>query len=388
MKNFLHNFLTELRAIFGDNGVLLIMVAAVIVYSFVYPLPYAREVLREVPLAVIDQDNTAMSRQLIRMVDASDLVRVDRRAQGLEEARRLISAGNQGGALVIPAGFEADILQGRAADVAAYVDAAYFLTYRQVMTGLVKAVRTMSAGIQIRRFEAQGWTAEKAMVDRSPLNFVDRPLFNPYLGYATYIVPAVFLLLLQQTILIGVGMITATRLERALAENVEDTLRGGPGLRILSRTAACLALYEIHVLFVYGVAYPAWGLPQLAGLGNIFLFLLPYLLASIMMALALAGLFKTRETSIVMIVWGSMLAVLVSGFSWPVESMPHWVRAFAMLLPSTWGITGGLRLTQAGASFHQVQTEWFWLWGLTGFYFVLAWLSVRFLQNQPLRQAD
>jgi ABC-2 type transport system permease protein len=69
-----------------------------------------------------------------------------------------------------------------------------------------------------------------------------------------------------------------------------------------------------------------------------------------------------------------MLAVLISGFSWPVEAMPHWVRAVAMLIPSTRGISGVLHLTQMGASFDQVQVEWIWLWGLSFLYLFLAWL--------------
>ena len=185
IKNFLHDVLTELGAIFGDRGVLLIMGIAVIFYSFVYPLPYAREVLRKVPIVVIDYDNSALSRQLVRMVDASDLIRVNARAQNLDEARKNITAGRHSAALVIPMDFEKSVLQARRATVAAYVDATYFLVYRQAMTGLVKAVRTLSAGIQVRRFQAQGWSDEKARVDRSPLNFFDRPLFNPSLGYAT-----------------------------------------------------------------------------------------------------------------------------------------------------------------------------------------------------------
>ena len=65
-------------------------------------------------------------------------------------------------------------------------------------------------------------------------------------------------------------------------------------------------------------------------------------------------------------------------FRWPVESMPHWIRAVSMLLPSTWGISGGLRLTQMGASFNQVREEWIWMWGLSLLYLILAWICVRF----------
>lgn len=162
-----------------------------------------------------------------------------------------------------PQGFEKDVLKGYQAYVSAYVDATYFLIYRQAMTGLVKTVRTLSAGIQIRSFQARGWSVDKAMIERSPLNLISRSLFNPTMGYATYIVPG----------------------------------------------------------------------------------------------------------------------VLISGFSWPVESMPHWIRAVSMLLPSTWGISGGLRLTQMGASFSQVREEWFWMWGLTLLYLILAWICVGFVHR-------
>jgi len=76
-----------------------------------------------------------------------------------------------------------------------------------------------------------------------------------------------------------------------------------------------------------------------------------------------------------------MIAVLISGFSWPVENMPGWIRAVSMLLPSTWGISGGLRLTQMGASFSQVREEWIWMWGLTLLYLGFAWVCVRFVQK-------
>jgi ABC-2 type transport system permease protein len=381
ISDLFFNSMAELRSIFRDPGVLIIMGAAIVFYSFVYPLPYAREVLNQVPLTVIDQDNSALSRKLVRMVDASDMLRVEGRSQSLDRAQKEICSGRYSAVLLIPQDFEKDVLQGRRAYVSAYVDATFFLIYRQAMTGLVKTVRTMSAGIQINRFQARGWSADKAMVDRSPLNLISRSLFNPAMGYATYIVPGVLILLLQQTMLIGIGMISGTRREQTLAGKTVTQLRGGPMVKILSRTMACLPLYFIHIFFIYGVIYQIWGFPMRTSISTIILYLLPFLLSVILLGQVLAEFFKTRETAIIVIVWSSMIAVLISGFSWPVESMPRWIRAVAMLLPSTWGISGGLRLTQMGASFIQVREEWIWMWGLTLLYFFLAWICVCFVQR-------
>lgn len=303
------------------------------------------------------------------------------RSQSLERAQKEIGSGRCSAVLLIPQGFEKDVLQGRQAYVSAYVDATFFLIYRQAMTGLVKAVRTMSAGIQIRRFQARGWSEGKAMADRSPLNLVSRFLFNPAMGYATYIVPGVLILLLQQTMLIGIGMISGTRREHIMAGKTVTQRRGGPMVKIISRTMACLLLYFIHILFIYGVVYRIWDFPMRTSISTIILYLLPFLLSVILLGQALAEFFKTRETAIIVIVWSSMIAVLISGFSWPVESMPRWIRAVAMLLPSTWGISGGLRLTQMGASFIQVREEWLWMWGLTVLYLAFAWICACFVHR-------
>ena len=379
MKRFWRNVLTELQAVFSDRGVLVVMIVAVVFYSFVYPLPYSREVLRKVPLVVVDQDNSALSRRLVRVIDASELVGVRGQLADQDEAAAAVGSGRYSAMLVIPQGFEKGVLQARKATVAAYVDATYFLVYRQAMTGLVKAVRTLSAGIQVQRLQKQGWARQKALVDRSPLNFSEHPLFNPGMGYATYIVPGVFILILQQTMLIGIGIISGTRAERL--PNGPVQLQGGAAAQVLARSAACLPLCLIHVGFIYGVAYRLWGLPLRAPLPLVFGYLFPFILAVTLLGQTLAAFFKARETAIIMIVWSSLLAVLVSGFAWPVEAMPRWIRALAMLLPSTWGISGVLRLTQMGASFGQVRFEWFWLWGLTGLYLVLALLCTRFVRG-------
>jgi ABC-2 type transport system permease protein len=387
IRHLFCNIFAELNAIFRDPGVLIIMVGAVVFYSFVYPLPYSSEVLKQVPLSIVDYDRSALSRQLVRMTDASELLRVVSRDPDMEAARRKIQAGRSSGILVIPDGFEKQVLQGRKTTVSAYVDATYFLVYRQAMTGLVTTVRTLSAGIEVSRFKAGGWSHEKALTDRSPLNLISRSLFNSHMGYATYIVPAVLLLLLQQTMLIGIGMLSGTRREHLQEKKAVIPLQGGPLVRILGRTIACMALYLVHIYFFYAVVYQIWDFPLRAGFLDMFVFLLPFLLSVVLLGQFLATFFKSRESSIIMIVWSSMIAVLVSGFSWPVETMPHWIRAVSMLLPSTWGISGGLRMAQMGASFSHVMNEWFWMWGLSLFYLVLAWISTRVLAKVPEKES-
>ena len=376
MRDICTVWLAELKRIFTDRGLILIAVAAIAIYSLVYPIPYSNQVLKETPILVVDQDNSALSRKLVRMADASELVSIAGQAQSLDEARQKVTANLASGVLVIPADFERRILRGSTVTVGLYADASYLLIYRQALTGLLGAVKTLSAGIEIRRLEAAGLPQYRAMTAREPVGFISRPLFNPTEGYANYVVPGVFVLLMQQTILIALGMMGGTWAERGRDRSGQ---RGGIGLgaTLVGRTAAFMTLYLFHVVFLYGFMQRMWGFPRMGGLGSIMLFLTPFLTASIGMGLALSSLFRSRESAMQVLLFTSLVAIFMAGFSWPPEAMSDWVRALASLFPSTSGIMGVLKVSQLGASLKQVQGEWYWLWGLTGFWYFCAWLLLR-----------
>lgn len=360
----------EFHRIAADPGALLILVGAVVLYAFFYPLPYLPEVLKEVPTVVVDLDGTPLSRQLVRMADAHELIRVVSRSPDLVDATAAVRRGAAGGILEIPSGFERKVLRGESPSVGLYADAAYFLVYRQVTTGLVEVTRTMSAGIEIRRLEAAGMPRGQAMVARDPLPVVDRRLYNPAEGYASYIVPSILVLILQQTLLIGIGLLGGTAHEQDAASPI-----AGPLAAVIGRALAYLALYFVHAMFYFVVVHRIFGFPNRGDTATALVFALPFLLAAILLALAVSTVFRHRETALQVLLFTSLPAVFLAGFSWPKEMIPEWLNSISLLLPSTPAIAGFLRINQMGASLSDVVVEWRILWGLTGLYLVLAWMA-------------
>jgi ABC-2 type transport system permease protein len=360
-----------------DPGALLILAGAVVLYSFFYPIPYLPQVLREVPVAVVDLDRTPLSRQLARTADAHPLLRVDFRPASVDEAERLVLAGSAGGILVVPEGFERRIRLGQRARVGAYADASYFLVYRQVATGFLESTGVVSAGIDVRRLESRGRPRESALALRDPVPLLVRPLFNPAEGYASYVVPAVLVLILQQTLLIGIGLLGGTAAETRRAA----TTPTGPGpsvlARVLGRALFYLALYAVYCFFMFGVVYRVFDFPERSRAGDLGLFALPFLLACIFLAQAFSALFRRRETALQVLLFSSLPAVFLAGFAWPAEALPRWLRGLSLLLPSTAGIAGFLRLTEMGATLRQVRFEWLVLWALAASYFTASWLAER-----------
>ena len=378
MKRVLQAARREARATLGDPGVRLLLVGAVVLYSLFYPIPYLPQVLKEVPVVPVDLDHSALSRRLLRMADAHELVRLVEPALSLLEAEERIRDGRAGGAFVIPAGFERDVLRGQPVTVDALGDASYFLVYRQAATGLAQATATLSAGIEIRRLRSRGASDTQARDRRDPLPLDLRLLYNPSGGYASYVVPAVFILILQQTLLIAIGMARGTARERVGRGSPGDADAGeGPVSTVLGRTLFYLCLYAVHAVFYFGLLFRVYGFPQRGSVGAVALFLLPFLLAATLLGLALSAIFRHRETALQALLFTSLPAIFLAGFSWPVESMPRALALVARLLPSTAGINGFLRMSQMGASLREVAPEWLILWGLCVLYFPLACLAAR-----------
>ena len=372
MKALARCFWQTFRRIAGETETVVLLVAASILYALFYPTPYMRQVLRDLPVVVVDRDHSALSRQLTRWVDASEAASVTARSNDLDAAQDSLRAGSAGAVLLIPKDFERHVLRREPAYVEAYADASYFLVYSTAIRAINGAVGALSSGISVRRLEASGLTAQAAVRRARPVTFVPWPLFNPLAGYGTFVVPAVFILILQQTLLIGIAALRVA--EREKGESGNEPLWAILG----GKLGATALIYLGHAVFMFGVVFSLYGFPMRASWVEVFIFLVPYFAAVTLLGLAVAELFDRPESSTVALAAMSLPALFMSGISFPVEVQAGWVRALAVVLPSTFGIQGFLQLAEMGARFDQTLRPWGALWIQVVVYWSLAWLVLRY----------
>ncbi|MBP7212319.1 ABC transporter permease, partial [bacterium] len=216
MKNLFTIFKNELITVFKDPGTQLIMVGAIFLYSMFYLVPFSTHVLKHVPIGVVDMDNSNFSRELIRDIQSDELVDVVSYPADKEEAQREYYKDQIRGYIIIAPNFEKDLLEGKNSNIGAFVDSAYIIVYKQIMTGLTEPIMTYSAKISIGRLVNAGVNKNVAMRIKQPFEYVQMPLFNPSGSYQNYIFPLILLLVLQQTMLLGIGMLAGTRKELML----------------------------------------------------------------------------------------------------------------------------------------------------------------------------
>jgi ABC-2 type transport system permease protein len=368
-------FRSELGRIFTVRPAFAVMVIGAVFYALLYPQPYLNEALRNVPIAVVDRDGTQASRDFARRVDATSDVAVTMVLPDLASAEREVHARKVDGILVIPQYFERELLHGRSSPVALYADASYFLIYQRVAGAVAAVARAVGAEIETARLIAIGVDPAIAVAAPDPMPLTAQPLFNPEGGYATYVLPAAFVLLLQQMLLMGVALL-ATMAGIDFVATGGTAARPGPLAVIAGKLLAYLAL-EALILPIYLLVLPyLYGLPRLGGVIPILIFAVPFVLAVAGLGLVVAGIFQNPLRVQLILAAVGLPLFMAAGFSWPSEAIPPLIRWVSYLVPSTSAISGFLKLSQLGAPLSAVKPEFITLWCLALAYNSIAVLLV------------
>lgn len=382
MSGLLNAFRHELRRIFIVKSAFAVMVLGAAFYALFYPQPYLNEALRDVPIALVDRDGTQSSRDLARRVDATPDVAITAELPDVTSAEREVYARRIGGILVIPQYFERELLHGRPSPVALYADASYFLIYQRVAGAVAAVARTVGAEIETARLIAIGVDPAIAAVAPDPMPLTAVPLFNPEGGYATYVLPAAFVLILQQTLLMGVGLLSTLP---GADPGGGDTGRRRPlpAAIISGKLLAYLAL-EAVILPVYLIVLPyLYGLPRLGGIVPILIFAVPFVFSVAGLGFVVACIFRSPVRVQLILAAAGLPLFMVAGFSWPSEAIPPAIRLVSYLVPSTSAIDGFVKLSQLGAPLSAVTPEFLTLWALAFFYNFVALLQMAW-QAKPL----
>ena len=346
----------ELREVVTDSGVALIMLFAIFIYATLYGLAYGSEVLRDVPIAVVDEGHTPSSRRLAAALGEGPNVEIAFEAQDMEQARRLLYEREIYGVVYIPTDYERSLLGGGQATVAVYCDASYFLIYRQALEQIVATLTATGAMTELRRLVAQGRELQQATAVSEPIIYESQTLFNPYLGYGTFVMPAIFIVIIQQTLLMGIGIVGGTWRERRPRDK-DGTLV----LQIRSKTALFIGKVATYFVVSGGVAalaltipYYLLGYPMHGSVWVVTALVVPYILACVMLGILLSTLFRHREDPVLWLLWSSIPILMLSGVSYPRSAMPEVLVALGALLPSSHAIEAFIRVRDMGASLVEI----------------------------------
>ena len=358
---------TELKAIAKDEGVLLFFVFLPLAYPLLYSWIYNNEVAREVPVVVVDDSHSALSREFIRKTDASPDVSVSLQCRNIAEGRSAIGHGEAYGIVYLPRDFELKVGRGEQAHVSLYCDMSYMLAYKAIYQ-TVNSVST-EMGAEIQRHKLGKTTEHEEAVSVHPLEFDEVPIFNVTGGYGNFIIPGVLVLIIQQAMLLGVGMLAGTRREKYYYTTEQPAPT--PIAQVMGRATAYFLIFAVMLAWITLIVPQIFGFVSMVHGLDLFMLLLPYLVACVFFAMFMGNLVSYRESVMIVVVFTSLPLLFMSGVSWPQSSIPPFWQGVSCLFPSTFAIRGFIRMNSMGALLSDCMAEWIALWVQAAVYFLL-----------------
>lgn len=369
-----HIFIDEIKGIFKDRGVVIIVMLATLVYPLLYCSLYKNETLIDVPVAVVDDSHSSLSDKLIREMDATRDLQVTAHLQNMQEAQQWFNEGKIHGIIYIPNDFSKKIHRGEQANISVYSDMSSFLYYRAMVLATNYVTLDMGEKIQVDRLNAQGITGEQAEIIADPVPYESTILFNQGMGFASFLMPAILILIIHQTLFFGIGMAAGTaREENRFHELVSSNVhRGGIFRVIIGKSLAFFVLYLFWSVYIIGFIPDLFNLPHIGNPLTLLEFMVPFLLATIFFSLTLSVFNPTRETQMTVLLFFSLILLFLSGISWPQSNINGFWKMFSYLFPATFGIQGYIKINTMGAGIDEIRFEQIGLWIQTAVYFALA----------------
>lgn len=347
----------ELGIISGDGSIVLTIFIAPLLYMFLLGTIYQQKDIDSVNMAVIDMDHTQLSRTYIRFIESSQKVHVSNTPNDFEEAKDLFYRFKVFGVLVIPKGFEKDVITLKGTNTTLYLNNSRFLMSNEINKTVQKVSLMVGAGVRLKYFESTGNNPREAMEIVMPvkpeINFLNN-IFNNY-GY--FLLPGLLFLIIQQTLLIGLGeSISIEREEHLLG----SWLQSGRSIftSIIGKNIFYFVLYMAYPLLVFSGIFPFFTLPVKGNLFALALLIVLFIIAMLLFTNLLASFFRKQIVFMELMAFTSYPIFLVTGYTFPRYALPIIYKYFSYVLPTTPFMEALVKLTQQNAKFAYVYNNY------------------------------
>lgn len=365
-------FLDELKNVFKDPGVLIFFILVPIGYPLLYSWLYNNEAMKDVPTVFVDDSHSFMSREFMRRCDATEGIKIVAQAANIDEAREIQSEQGCHGIVYIPEDFETKVNRGEQTAVSFFADMSGMLYYKGIFSALTDVSLEMGKNILISRHG--GFTNRDDEVQTAPLRYRAVALFNPQGGYGSFLLPAVLMLIIQQTMLLGIGLLAGTARESNKYRELLPIKRHYHGMyRIIFGKSLCyFIIYALIAPYITMAVPHIFNFIRLASPSTLLCIITPYIIACTFFGMTLSGLVRYRENVILLVLFTSVPLLFLSGVSWPGSSIHGIWKSISMLFPSTFGINAFVKANSFGAELVDVQKELVAMWIQAICYFFTA----------------
>ena len=384
LNNISSIILNEFKTISGSFAIVLVLMGGIFMYGLLYNYMYAPDVVRNVPVVVVDNSKTELSREYIRLLNATPQVDVIATGEDYPQAQELMKMDEAAGILYLPYDFTDRVSRGDESVFIMYETTNAFLNYLAMQEASAGSMLALNDRYRPEMVVFLPSQAAAQLSVAKPINVAGTALYNYSEGYGTYLIPAVLIVIMFQTLLMVIGMVSGEERQFKLLQVYRPTF-GQAGRLVIGKTFVYMMLYAVFSLFLLGLIPLIFDLPDIGNVWNIIMLLIPFLMATSFFGLTASVVFTDSDAPLLMIAFFSVGLIFLSGVSYPLELMPWYWKLSHFLIPAAPATLAYVKLNSMGASMAEIHTEYVTLWVQCAVYFVLACWAYRYNIRKSFR---
>ncbi|OPB89119.1 ABC transporter permease [Elizabethkingia ursingii] len=334
MKEFLRLLKREFKLFVANDTLRSVFFLAPILYAVLLGFVYQSGKVENIPVLVVDRDNTPLSNQLTDMLDDNSSIKIIKYVQEPQSIKDEVIKNEAAAVVMIPAKFEADMLQKKYPELNVYVNTGNVLTANFASKALQLTIGTFSAGASIKGLQKMGMPAVKAATQYEPFKTNYITLFNTTSNYLIFMWPAMLAVVLQQVILLAMAVSFAAEFQRGSFIKEYYGMRRWAFPTMLIKVIP-IWFFSILIVGIYYLMHMIFKVPMPEGIFNFILLTAFFVGSASFLGVFISILIPDalKATQILMVL--ASPSFIISGFTWPLSAMPAAVQFLANIIPLT-----------------------------------------------------
>lgn len=382
LKGITEIFKRELRLTTKDINIISIIILAPLFYAFFYGSIYVNKVERKLPVIILDEDHSQTTRNIIQHLDAHQMLNITETVNDFQSGINKINSNEAYAMVYFVKDFESNLKLYKGATLKTYLNTTRFLVSNDINIAINEVIINENSNIKLKFFEKAGYSYNQAKELVDPVKYEVRPLFNTTESYGDFLIPGIFILIIQQTLLIGLSESMAKEREQNTTAELYEKSGRNIFAVIHGKGLFFGMIYSAFSFLFFTFNYWLFKIDLNGSTIALILFTALLITAAVYLSIFIASFFKRKIFALQFLTISTYPIFLISGYSWPTMAMPVWVQYLAKVLPSTPYLAAFVRITKMDAGLMETMPEFIHLACLTIILYTITHIRLKQLFKQ------
>jgi ABC-2 type transport system permease protein len=347
----------EFKRIRERKTLFLLEIIFPIILFFLFAEIYKGELIRELPVAIFDADNTSLSRTCTRLFDSSPTLKITETLYSIDDIKIEFKKGKIQGAIVFPQNFEKNIKSGKNTSIVIYKNSVNILVGNYIYKEGATIVKTLSGGALLKKLKSSGLSENQAMSVINPIQIETASLYNPNYSYENYLMPGLLTFTLQMMIMLSAVIVVSSEYTHHTFSELINLGENKAYKILIGKSIPHMLIHFTSILLIIGVIFPLYNIDIKGSFSSLIILMVAFVFASFMMGLLISTIINDQLLATEIAVFINTPAFIFSGFTFPIWGMPFIHTIFAQILPFTHFLEAFLKVYQMGASLADISDQ-------------------------------